>query len=108
NITDLSQYTAAVSDLFRSRHDYREERVLIRKRVTDKETDSVASADGLAAASALVRVIPDGAGMYGAAANPTADSCFALLETKLLAPHLGAAPASQMAPQVQLTSGEQG
>ncbi|HSY91886.1 MAG TPA: hypothetical protein VK812_10975 [Candidatus Binatus sp.] len=108
NITDLSQYTAAVSDLFRSRHDYREERVLIRKRVTDKETDSAPSADGLAAAASLVRLIPDDAGMYVAAANPTADSCFALLETKLLAPHLGPAPASQVAPQVQLTSGEQG
>jgi hypothetical protein len=104
NITDLSQYTAAVSDLFRSSHDYREERVLIRK----KEIDSVPSADGLAAAAALVRLIPDDAGMYVAAANPTADSCFALLENKLLAPHLGAAPPSQMAPQVQLTSGEQG
>jgi hypothetical protein len=104
NITDLSQYTAAVSDLFRSRHDYREERVLIRR----KETDSVPSADGLAAAAAVVRLIPDDAGMYVAAANPTADSCFALLETKLLAPHLGAAPASLITPQVQLTSGEQG
>lgn len=104
NITDLSQYSTAVSDLFRSRHDYREERVLIRK----KETETLPSAEGLAAAAALVRLIPDDAGIYVAAANPTADSCFALLETKLLAPHLGAGPASQMAPQVQLTSGEQG
>jgi hypothetical protein len=31
-----------------------------------------------------------------------------LLETKLLAPHLGPVPASHIAPQVQLTSGEQG
>jgi len=51
---------------------------------------------------------PDDAGVYFATANPTADSCFALLETKLLAPHLGPVPASQIAPQVQLTSGEQG
>ena len=41
-------------------------------------------------------------------ANPSADSCFALLETKILAPHLGPAPISQFAPQVQLTSGERG
>ena len=104
NITDLSQYSAAVSDLFRDSKQYREERVLIRKQETDKE----ASAEGLAAAADLVRLVPDDAGIYLAKANPTADSCFSLLETKLLAPHLGSAPPSQMAPQVQLTSGEQG
>ena len=104
NITDLSQYSAAVSDLFRSKKQYREERVLIRK----KEPEGSPSADGLAAAAKLARLVPDNAGLYLAAANPTADSCFALLETKLLAPHLGPAPPAQLAPQVQLTSGEQG
>jgi len=103
NITDLSQYSAAVSDLFRSSQQYREERVLIRK----KEQGQAASPDGLAAAE-LASFVPDNAGVYVAAANPTADSCFALLESKLLAPHLGPQPASQIAPQVQLTSGEQG
>lgn len=88
NITDLSQYSAAVSDLFRSPHQYREERILIRK----KELEKATSADGLAAAAELQRLVPDDAGVYVAAANPTADSCFALLETKLLAPHLGPAP----------------
>lgn len=104
NITDLSQYSAAVSDLFRSRTEYREERVLIRK----KEPEQATSADGLAAAADLARLVPADAGVYIAAANPSSDTCFALLETKLLAPHLGPAPPSQMAPQVQLTSGEQG
>jgi hypothetical protein len=104
NITDLSQYSAAVSDLFRSSREYREERVLIRK----KEGVESATGERPAAAADLTRLVPDSAGVYLAAANPTADSCFALLETKLLAPHLGPQPASQMAPQVQLTSGEQG
>jgi hypothetical protein len=104
NITDLSQYSAAVSDLFRESKLYREERVLIRK----KQPEKAASADGLAAAADLARLVPDDVGVYVATANPTSDSCFALLETKLLAPHLGLAPASQMAPQVQITSGEQG
>jgi hypothetical protein len=104
NITDLSQYSAAVSDLFRSSTHYREERVLIRK----KEPEQAASADGLAAAADLAHFVPADAGVYIAAANPSSDVCFALLETKLLAPHLGPAPPSQMAPQVQLTSGEQG
>jgi len=104
NITDLSQYSAAVSDLFRSSTQYREERVLIRK----KEPEQAASAGGLAGAADLARLVPADAGLYAAAANPSADACFALLETKLLAPHLGPAPPSQVAPQVQLTSGEQG
>jgi len=104
NITDLSQYSAAVSDLVRSSREYREERVLIRK----KELESAPSADGPSTAAELARLVPDDAGVYVATANPSADACFALLETKLLAPHLGPQPASQIAPQVQLTSGEQG
>ncbi len=104
NITDLSQYSAAVSDLFRSSHQYREERTLTRK----KEPEKAASTDGSIAAADLPRLAPDDAGMYIATANPAADSVLALLETKLLAPHLGPAPASQIAPEVQLTPGEQG
>lgn len=104
NITDLSRYSSAVCDLFRSSTEYREERVLIRK----KGADHPASADGFTTAADIARLVPDDASMYEAAANPTADSAFALLETKLLAPHVGPAPPSQIAPQVQLTSGEQG
>ena len=104
NITDLSQYSAAVSDLFRTSHEYREERVLIRK----KESEKTASADGQAAVAEVARLSPDDGGVYIASANPPADSCFALLETKLLTPHLGPPPSSQIAPQVHLTSGEQG
>ena len=104
NITDLSQYSAAVSDLFPSGRDYREERVLVRK----KEPDHPASAESLAAAADLSRLVPDTAGVYVSSANPSAESCLALLETKILAPHLGPAPVSQFAPQLQLTSGEQG
>lgn len=104
NITDLSQYSAAVTDLFRSDREYREERVLIRK----KEPEQPTSAEGQAAVADAVRLVPADAGIYVATANPSSDQCFALLETKLLAPHLGAAPPSRIAPQVQLTSGEHG
>jgi len=104
NITDLSQYAAAVSDLYRTTNEYREERVLIRK----KEPAQPDSPDGRMAATNLSRLIPESAGVYVTAANPSVDSCYALLETKILAPHFGPAPASQTAPQVQLTSGEQG
>lgn len=103
NITDLSQYSSAVSDLFRSNDRFREERVLIRKKEAEKP-----ESDGASSAAELVRLVPDNAGMYVASANPTAAASFAVLETKLLAPHFGAAPPSQAAPRVQLTSGEQG
>lgn len=104
NITDLTQYSAEASDLFRSDKQYREERVLIRKAAPAAD----ASSDELKAVADLVRLVPENAGIYEAKAHPSADSCFDLLEAKLLAPHLGPSPASQIAPQVQLTSGETG
>ncbi len=104
NITDLSQYSAATSDLFRTGKQYREERVLIRK----KDPEHAPSAEALAAAADLSRLVPDDAGLYASTASPTAASVFAMLETKVLAPHSGVAPAKQFAPEVQLTTGEQG
>ncbi len=104
NITDMGQYSAAVSDLFRSSKQYREERVLLKKSAAAEGS----SAGGDTAAADLVRLVPEGAGVYEARANPSVDSCFDLLATKLLAPHLGVAPVSQTAPQVQITSGETG
>jgi hypothetical protein len=103
NITDMKQYSAAVSDLFRSGDEYREERVLLRKAAATPRT-----AAGLEAAASLVRLVPEDTGLYEVRADPSADTCFDLLVTKLLAPHLGLPPASEMAPQVQLTSGETG
>jgi hypothetical protein len=104
NITDLTQYSAAVSDLFLSSSQYREERVLIRKTLPA----FASSTDGIESAPDLTRLVPDNAGFYEAKADPSADSCLDLLATKLLAPQLGSAPPSQIAPQVQLTSGETG
>jgi hypothetical protein len=104
NITNLKQYSASVSDLYRSSKQYREERVLIRK----EEPKQPSSPDGLAAAADVGRLVPSEAGIYQAEASPTSDAVFALLEIKFLAPHLGPVPPSQVAPQVQLTSGEQG
>jgi len=104
NITDLKQYSASVSDLFRSSKQYREERLLIKK----EEPKQASLPDGPAAVADVVRLVPSEAGVYQAEANPTSEASFALLETKLLAPHFGPVPPSQVAPQVQLTPGEQG
>jgi hypothetical protein len=118
NITDLKQYSAAISDLFRSSQQYREERVLIPHTQgaspapppTGRSLPQIAllPAGGAEAAADLVRLVPSGTGIYEARAYPSGDACFSLLETKLLAPHLGPAPLSKLAPEVQLTSGQTG
>ena len=104
NITDLSQYASAICDLSRSAKQYREERVLIRK----KDPESPAPTEALSAAADVTRLIPDNAGVYAAKANPTPEAVVSLLQAKLLAPHSGTVPASHFAPQMELTSGEQG
>jgi hypothetical protein len=105
NITDMKQYSAAVSDLFRSGADYREERVLLKKSAAAGN----ASADDAAAAVAdLARLVPADIGTYEVRAVPSAGDCLDVLETKILAPHRGPAIAQQTAPNVQLSSGETG
>jgi hypothetical protein len=104
NITDLGQYSAAVSDLFRSGSTYREERVLIRK----TDADRLPSTEGTAAVADLPRLIPDNAGFFEAVADPSPASTLALIQSKLLMPHPNTGVASKIAPQVQLASGEQG
>jgi len=105
NVTDMKQYGAAVSDLFLSGKEYREERVLVKKSSPTRE----ASADaGRAAVAELLRLVPAQAGVYEVKANPSAPDCLTLLETKILAPHLGRAAAEKLAPQMQLTNGESG
>jgi len=103
NITDMKQYSSAVSDMFLSRGEYREERVLLRK-----NGQAAQASDGAQAVAELARIVPEDAGFYEVKADPSADECFDLVATKILAPHLGAAPPSQIAPQVQLGSGETG
>jgi hypothetical protein len=105
NITDMKQYSAAVSDLFRSGKEYREERVLLKK--SPAGADAISS-DGSTAVADLLRLVPADAGTYEVRAVPSAADCFNVLETKILAPHVGPAVAQQTAPDVQLSSGETG
>ena len=103
NITDMKQYSAGVSDLFRSRKEYREERVLIAKAARTAVSDAA-----LQAPAELVRLVPENAGIYEAKAAPSPQECADLVETKLLASHMGQASASKVAPEIVLTSGETG
>ncbi len=101
NITDMKSYTSAISDLFRSGREYREERVLLKKAVASTGGEGEEVSD-------LVRLVPDGVGFYEAQPCPSIDPCLDVLETKILAPHTGPVPAGQIAPGAQLTSGETG
>jgi hypothetical protein len=111
NITDMKQYNAAISDLVLSgrsdsaQSEDREDRVLLRRTAS---ADSATAPDGAQAVAELMRLVPESAGVYKVQADPTDNVCLDLLRTKILARHLGPAPAEQVAPHVELTSGETG
>jgi hypothetical protein len=76
NITEMKQYTSAVSDLFRTNQSYREERVLVRRA-------------GLAAVShgdvrTLAAIAPNDAAFYAAQASPDAEKLLRSLRDNLL------------------------
>jgi len=105
NITEMKQYSAAISDLYRSSKEYREERVLLKKAAP---AETALTLEGAAGVADLVRLVPSSAGIYEAKAAPSTNDCLQLLEVKILAPHLGPPAVSQIAPEVQLTSGTTG
>jgi len=105
NITDMKQYRAAVSDLFLSGKEYREERVLLKKSAA---AGTPTTGDAATAVADLARLVPVDTGTYEVRAAPSAADCLDLVETKILAPHRGPAVAQQTAPDVQLSSRETG
>jgi len=104
NITDMKQYSAAVSDLTRSGKEYHEERVLLRKDFAHEAPES----KGPAAVAEILSLVPANTGIYEAKADPDGKECQELLTAKILAPHLGPAAPDKLAPQVQLGGGETG
>ena len=104
NITDMKQYSAAVSDLTRSGKEYHEERILLRKDAA-RET---AEGKGAPAVAEILRLVPAGTGIWEAKADPDPSDSLELLTAKILAPHLGPAAAEKLAPQAGLGSGETG
>ena len=103
NISEMKSYAAAVSDLFRSKKEYREERVLLKK-----TGDAPSTNERGEEVSDLVRLVPAEAGIYEARLCPSIDQCLDTLKTKILAPHSGPIPSEQLGPEAQLTSGETG
>jgi hypothetical protein len=119
NVKEMQHYSAAISDLHRAGSVYREERVLLRKPVVASadpvKPDSAQRAstpEGAQAVADLLRLVPDDAGVYRAAANPAAglaeNDPLALLQAKILSPHTSSGRASDLAPAVSLTGGQVG
>jgi hypothetical protein len=118
NITDTRQYASAIVDLYRTAAEYREERVLLRDAEGGDEAEAAeggeepaqaaVTKEGAQAVADLARLVPDGAGIYRATANPTAKEALRLVLAKILTPRIGPAPVQKLAPQVTLTSGETG
>ncbi len=76
NITEMKQYTSAVSDLYRSGSSYREERVLLRR-----AAQTAAKQGDIRELTALA---PEDAGFYAAEAAPDPDSLLQHLRDNLL------------------------
>jgi hypothetical protein len=77
NITEMGRYRAAISDLYRTGNEFREERVLLPKSV---ETSIAAQAD----LGQLTALIPAHTGYYRAQAAPSADDVIATLDSRLI------------------------
>ena len=105
NITEMKQYSAAISDLTRQGGEYREERTLYRKTAAAPDP---AAAKGAAAVADLLRLAPDDSGLYQARANPSLESSLEWLTAKILAPQQGPPAPEKIAPQLQLGNGETG
>jgi len=99
NITEMKQYRAAISDLYRDKSAYREERVLLRR---TKAEPGNAKVD----VSPLAAAVAPTAGFYQAIAAPGGARALAVLEEKLLDPKPGNASNTRYAPNPSLT-GEQ-
>ncbi|HKS81436.1 MAG TPA: hypothetical protein VJR23_08005 [Candidatus Acidoferrales bacterium] len=117
NVKEMQQYSSAISDLYRSGDGYREERVLIQ----NSGTSAVATAevpisaatrntagDSGGTVAELVRIVPEKAAVYRAVAGPAPDEALTLLETKIIAPRISAAPAPNLTPNVSLSGGQVG
>jgi hypothetical protein len=95
NVTDTRRYRAAIVDLYREPHSFREERVLL----TNASTDAPSQPD-LASIEALV---PDRASVYRATALPQPDVALATLDEKLLTRSVTSTVASTAAPAADLS-----
>ena len=104
NVSEFKPYEAEIADIHRSAKEIREDRVLLRE-------DSVSPAPISPTDQSLgeiTRFVPADAGLYRAWINPSISRVIDLLESKILSPHGGKSPPSQLAPRVVLGNGNAG
>lgn len=101
NITEMKQYRAAVSDLYRDKSVFREERVLLRRA-------NAAPAETATDISALAASVPPTAGFYQALASPGTSRTLAILKDKLLDPKPANIENTSYAPNPALTEEQAG
>jgi hypothetical protein len=113
NVSEIRQFSASVSDLYRSGDTYREERIFLRNESAKTAAPAAESAlaatpEGQHAVAELLAAVPLEAGFYRAAANPSPQESLNLIVKKLLTPRTTSARTGTSAPFDQLTSGEVG
>jgi hypothetical protein len=101
NITELSQYAAAISVDTRASGELREERILLRAK-------DIAPAWNEPAVGELMRLVPASASVYRAWASPSAGKAFESIRKKILTPRSEAPVDSKIAPVAALSGGAVG
>jgi hypothetical protein len=97
NISDLRQYTSAISDLFRGADTLREVRTFIR---VEEKPASVSPAVG-----EMMRLVPDSAGLFRVWASPSAEDARNLLFEKVIATSVGSRMPDRTAPRIASSAG---
>jgi hypothetical protein len=109
NASELRGYSSAISDVYRERGSFREERVLLRDADSDEHAPNHAfTTEGERDAAELMAAAPKEVGTYRVVANPSSISVAAAISQKLF--HISAAEdrAATVAPEVALTDGNSG
>jgi hypothetical protein len=81
NVSEVSQFGAAIADIHRTAAQIREERVLLRFDRPETAQDHTS-----AAIAGALRLVPEGAGLYRAWAKPATSAALELLYKKIVAP----------------------
>lgn len=100
NITDLKQYSTALSDLYRTPDNFREERVLI----AANPGNETASAD----LAPVLGYLPEHSGVYRAQAQPTTTAILEQFEDKLLSRTISDYRDAHVAPVADLSTPDAG
>ena len=102
NITEMKQYRAAVSDLYRDANGMREERVLL------PEPGLAQNAAADVDLGQMAMLVPDGTVVYRAVARPTEDVALTALQEKVLEHGVGDYEDTSAAPVAELSAPQAG